>query len=297
MRTIEFHDPAQTEAFARDGFVLLPGLDAATVEALRSAYTEYCPDAVSQMYSNVHDLPLETNESIADLLRTVLTPVLQGCIEEYGIRGGTFLVKGRGESSECRLHQDWNATDEAEQLALVAWVPLCDVDEANGCLMVAPGTHDPELFPTIRGANVGDAHFALTGELMDHCRPVPMRQGEICVFAQNLFHGSLPNLSGEDRVAIYATLLPDDAPMLHYLRDENGVLRQIEIDNSFFYGGEAGDWHRGAGRRELHDTMKVQSRRGEVELDEFLKVMRARNPRPLPPPPKRRRFNAWWRQG
>lgn len=296
MKPIVFNDPALTESFERDGYVLLPGLDARTVAELRAEYASFCPHSVSKMYSNVHDLPLETNELIAERLRAVLSPILQDCIQGYDIRGGTFLVKGRGEESACQLHQDWNSTDETEQLALVAWIPLCDVDEANGCLVVAPGTHHPEMFPTVRGANVGDAHFELTDELLEHCIPVPMHQGEICLFAQNLFHGSLPNHSHEDRVALYSTLLPAGTPMLHFLRDVDGTVRQIEIDNSFYYGGEAGEWLQGSATRQLRTEPQVSRQRGEVKLDEFLEVMRGHQAQPLPSGSKRRRLLAWWRR-
>lgn len=264
-----FRRPEWSEAFARDGYVLLPGLDATAVAALRAEYDRLCPPEVEHMYSNVHDLPAETNRHIADLLVEALSAPIAAVVEGYDVRGGTFLVKGRGHDSDCRLHQDWNTVDEGEHQALVAWIALEDVDEGNGCLVVAPGTHDRRAFATVRGANIDDPHFPLVGDLLERCRSVPLRAGEICLFAQNLFHGSWPNHSARDRVALYAGVLPVGVPMLHYLRGPDGAVRRLAIEDDFYYSGEAGRWARPEAEGAIHE-LPIEDAREPVELDELI---------------------------
>lgn len=269
-----FVEPLHDDEFRRNGYTVLPPLDAQVVAELRAQSAATCPAGVRQMYSNVHDLPLEVNTHIGDLIQAALAPVVRELLSGYEVRGGSFLVKGTGHDSECLIHQDWNAQDESEHLALVAWVPLTDVDVGNGCLVVAPGTHDVGSFPTLRGANISDAHFALDGELADRCVSLPLSAGDICIFAQNLFHGSWANQSDHDRVALYAGLLPVGAPTIHYLRDSTGTVRRLEVDNDFYYSGEAARWASGTVPSDLDTYPSVADPMGTVQLDELLRFLR-----------------------
>lgn len=99
-------------------------------------------------------------------------------------------------------HQDYPYTQDSPD-ALIYWIPLQDVDESNGCLMVAPGSQRLGVAP-VRVAL--DALGIRTPALADPTLPdgfphlsLPMRLGEVLVFSAVLLHRSQDNRSGVAR--------------------------------------------------------------------------------------------------
>ncbi|MCB0962451.1 MAG: phytanoyl-CoA dioxygenase family protein [Acidimicrobiales bacterium] len=276
MTSVTFIDPARSAAFERDGYTVLPPIDRSVVAELMDTYDQLGTPAVTGMYSNVQGQAQAVNEEIARRIVEVLEPQVRDHILGYRVQGGVFIVKGAGDKSECPLHQDWNAVDESEAVGLVAWVPLVDVDRENGCLVVVPGTHRHDAFPTLRGPNVDSAHLPIEGVLKESVVSLPMRAGEICIFAQSLFHGSWTNRSDRTRVALYAAALPKDARMIQYLRDSSGAVRQVEVDEGFYYSGEAARWASGDVPPDLSTHPSVSADHELVAESELLRFVNTR---------------------
>jgi ectoine hydroxylase-related dioxygenase (phytanoyl-CoA dioxygenase family) len=227
------------------------------------------------MYSNVHDLPVEINRTVGAMINEALGPLVQSLCADYTLKGGTYLVKGCGPDSVCKVHQDWNTVDESQFVGLVVWVPLVDVDRSNGCLVVSPGTHRRELFPTYRGASFESPHLDLDADIQPHLIDLPLLAGEICFFAQNLFHGSWPNLSGDVRASLYAGAIPREAHMLHYHQADADSLVVLPIDEEFYYSGAAAALASGESP-ELTPTEIIPSASNvEVSKEAFLSTVRS----------------------
>jgi hypothetical protein len=161
------------------------------------------------------------------------------------VAGGAFLVKGTGPESECTVHQDYDNVDERLGTSVSIWCPLEDVGEGNGALVVLPGSH--RLFDVARVVTLPSVRLDLE-DVEDLATLVPVPAGHGVVYAHNLFHGSVRNHTGRERVVITCGVIPDELTHLHYWPDpeRDGQLRKVGIDADFFYGGLTELW---AGRR------------------------------------------------
>lgn len=102
-------------------------------------------------------------------------------------------------------HQDWpywpTITPLTDQVS--AWIALDDVDEANGCMSMVPGSHTwgncIEFLHTIKDFK------AMPGQYKDHkieVKLAPVKKGEVHYHHGLTWHGSHANTSGRPRRAI-----------------------------------------------------------------------------------------------
>ena len=95
-------------------------------------------------------------------------------------------------------HQDYPYVQDSPD-ALIYWIPLQDVDEENGCMMVAPGSHQQGIVPVKMDSPTPckkDLHLAdaAVASLYPKLR-LPVKMGDVLVFNTLMLHRSCPNLS------------------------------------------------------------------------------------------------------
>jgi hypothetical protein len=106
-------------------------------------------------------------------------------------------------------HQDFPYVMDSLD-AVVFWIPLHDVDETNGALWIAPGSHklglqklaidDPN---NVRNNKQKVMHIADTSFLDRFPRlRVPAEAGDVLVFSTLLLHASGPNISNRARFTL-----------------------------------------------------------------------------------------------
>ncbi len=156
------------------------------------------------------DLGIWNNEvfsrAIYDLLvYPPLLDVIEDLIGPEITVNGDYWVRPKvpgGKIITYPWHQD-SAYYGPESLTipiLTVWAPLVDVDEHNGCLKVIPGSQKWGLRPT----RWEGPHLVPTEDIeaMGEPRTLPMRVGDVVIFSQFTFHGSLMNHSEEVRWSI-----------------------------------------------------------------------------------------------
>lgn len=101
------------------------------------------------------------------------------------------------------LHQDSQYYGKPSQHAhiITVWIPLVDVDEANGCLYVIPGSNRWELIDSARDENQNMRSF-VDVEARSRAIPLPMKFGDILLFHNMTFHGSKVNQTSQVRWSI-----------------------------------------------------------------------------------------------
>ncbi len=110
-------------------------------------------------------------------------------------------------------HQDQAGTlPEADESNIVtAWLAINDATEANGCLMVIPGSHRGELLPhgplPHGGAGIPVEHLP-SAEFV----PLPMPRGGAIFMTARTIHRSLPNVSDGIRWSVDARYMPIGRP-------------------------------------------------------------------------------------
>lgn len=80
-------------------------------------------------------------------------------------------------------HQDWPSM-EASNNSLVVWVPLVDVNENNGSIIIYPGSHKQGVLPF--KSNGGFAEVEYEGESIQP----DMKIGDVAIFSTMLVHQS-----------------------------------------------------------------------------------------------------------
>ena len=205
------------ESLARDGWARLPALDAETLGRLRDVAGEIDAALVRQLGSTRRDLEqLVPDADVAlrrsgnDRLRAVLSPHLSAWFPEHRAVAFNVIVKRAGRQ-EVPLHRDFALVDERSgEAALQLWIPLTDVDDDGGALVVAPGSHRDA--PAIRC--VGSTDEKKSAESTTTLR---LRAGEGVVFTNRTVHGSTPNRTSRARVAVGAIVVRREIGLAHWI--------------------------------------------------------------------------------
>jgi len=206
--------PVMSESFKslfdRDGYVVARGLfGTAEVDRLRDHYM-----TVRERGSYEHDLvgvqprardPLRRYPRMAQMhrwddasLRWLLDARLRDALvtlagaDPYAVQSMLYF-KPPGSRGQA-LHQDNFYLRAAPGTCIAAWMALDRCDEANGCLLVVPGSHRWPLLCTERA----DTKLSFTDVTVplppgQAARPVRVNPGDVLFFTGSLVHGSAPN--------------------------------------------------------------------------------------------------------
>lgn len=156
--------------------------------------------------------------------------------ENVTLMGGTYLYKPPTAESQLYPHQDASISDEKNFLSIYAWVPLCDVNESNGCMFFLPKSHLVKNY--FRSLNVPWVFEGLAEQMLPAMTPVKMKAGEVLFFHSMMVHASPANLSTVPRVAVNYFIKSASAKFLHpYIGDDTprGKVELFEINPDFYY--------------------------------------------------------------
>jgi hypothetical protein len=204
---------AEVELPADEGFAeqllhlaLTPGFDPGTLAEV-DLTLPHMPFTVPQRGTRFHIgsavVGLMANPRLTSLLESLLGPALlaspnQHCrlklpvpddVSGFGARVGETLY------APTMWHQDYmtQMPSSADTPLVTCWVPMSDVDEEKGCLVVVPGAHrDPELLPWPMPSEV-------SLDLDRRGVPLPVRKGDVILLHKRIPHSAMPNRSGEVR--------------------------------------------------------------------------------------------------
>jgi ectoine hydroxylase-related dioxygenase (phytanoyl-CoA dioxygenase family) len=187
------------EAFARQGFVHLPGFFApAEVDDLRSAIEEAgrrregassLDDGGMTFYSLLFPLSPALQAFVSQpALLDLVCPLVD---DDVWVRWDQAVVKRAGAPT-FPWHQD-NGYSLLRAEHLQAWVALTDAGADDGGLWVVPGSHATSLSHHHRGAHVAVDEEPSGGHAVD------ATAGDLILFSSRLVHRTTPNTSGRDR--------------------------------------------------------------------------------------------------
>lgn len=159
-------------------------------------------------------LPHRQHPFFWDLLRNSgITRVLNDLLgPDTTLLTSKLNTKAPGGGRAVEWHQDWAFYPHTNDDLLAFGLMLEDVDEANGPLMVIPGTHrGPVLSHHANGVFAGaidpddplfqpDKAVTLTG-----------KAGSMTVHHARILHGSAPNMSDRNRMILFYEIAKGDA--------------------------------------------------------------------------------------
>ncbi|MCF8256213.1 MAG: phytanoyl-CoA dioxygenase family protein [Flavobacteriales bacterium] len=219
----------------KDGYVVVPFLDADTVRELKAFFLENHPQGVNGFYATAHsaDIPFRNrmNDGIKQAFERPISRYFIGC----RALGGSFVVKSNTQKDRLHPHQDWNIVDEEKYRSFNIWVPLVDLNGRNGAIRVMPGSHG--WVRNFRGPSIPDAFQQVQEEIWKRMVPLHMKAGQALIYDHRLFHASDPNLTDELRVAAVFGIIPDEAKMFYYF-GRDGKVEVYESSVEFFMTGD-----------------------------------------------------------
>jgi ectoine hydroxylase-related dioxygenase (phytanoyl-CoA dioxygenase family) len=133
-----------------------------------------------------------------------------------GVRynGNKLNIKGAESGSPVEWHQDWSFYPHTNDDLLAVGICIDEMTEANGCLLIIPGSHKGPIFDHHQ-----DGHFvgAVTDPDFDDAtaEKVELPAGGISIHHVRALHGSLPNRSPKPRRLLLFQYASDDSwPLL-----------------------------------------------------------------------------------
>ena len=203
-------------AFARDGFVILPGLFSAAecqvwkaegervLAEVRRAHQAAGRDADAELASGVYVglsqrspvfAALTADPRLTGALREVLGPDLAFISDK-------LVFKDDRTEFATPWHQDYAYWQGAHKPSF--WIALHDATTENGCLKLMPGSHQRELAHDEVASRKG---FGRRLEAIDESKAVaaPLAAGGAVLFHDLTLHASFPNRSGQPRWALIPT--------------------------------------------------------------------------------------------
>jgi phytanoyl-CoA hydroxylase len=177
-----------------------------------------------------------------DRLRQYLTTILGR--EPYAIQTMIYF-KPPGSRGQA-LHQDQYYLRAHPGTSIAAWMALEEIDVANGCLQLVPGTQDiPLICPVAADATASFTNIAVPLPAELNPVPIELSPGDVLFFNGQLVHGSFPNTTADRfRRALVGHYIEGHARRVAAF--DHPVLRMdgtvaTEVGNSP-NGGKCGDW-------------------------------------------------------
>lgn len=232
-RTDTRSTPAEaTLALDRDGCAVHSLLSAAQVAALRACFARLGPapgDGCNARSRTSLSFDPHHRAMVDRELRSALEEPLRDLVPDHRLLCASFAVAWPGPTSGTGVHREPVTTDERVHHSLLAWIALEAVDEHNGQLVVAPGSHRwPSWDET--GTDASDPLPTELGRRIarEHSVPVPLHPGQAAVHDGALLKHSQPNSGDRPLLAVAAQLVPSDASTAAAVVEE-GQLRVVSV--------------------------------------------------------------------
>ena len=233
---------AQLDLILEDlGFVVLRGAGVDLIRPARRLHRQVAgsvpPGFHSTMYSSDDTAKRRVNEGLTSLF----TPLLDRLFVGHRPLLSSFVTKGRGAEGTMPPHQDWTFVDEPGGSSFNVWVPLVDVDQRNGAMLLLPRGH--RLPRTIRGTDTTNPFERIEHLVVPRMVSLDMHAGDVLVHDHRVLHGSPPNARRRPRIVAGCAVVPQGAEVVHYRSVAPGRLDRYQVEDRFFtdhtYGAAA----------------------------------------------------------
>ncbi|PCH95432.1 MAG: hypothetical protein COB85_04560 [Bacteroidetes bacterium] len=243
MRQI-FRDRQLNHDFDRDGYAIVPMLDETDVEQLRDLYNsntnrEFGEGFHTSFLSKDVDFKKLVYQKFAELFNNKLNE----CLNDYRVLFTHYLIKEPNTHFHFDLHVDATTVDESRHTAVTIWCALEDINEHNGGIFVWKSGHK-----FINGYRTVSVHNPVAENIRDLVKErgnessIVLKKGEAIIMDQKLPHGSMPNVTGNRRIAAGLHLVPKDAECIMCFEDKDHNMSVYKIiDDDFYLNGFAGE--------------------------------------------------------
>lgn len=219
----------------QNGYVVKPFLTEDEVATLTDFYYASHPKQLDGMYATAHVPDLDLRMKMNDFIKQVFVRANEENFVNINALGGSFIAKGKGEQGSLQPHQDWNIVDEHQYRSFNIWVPLVDLHDDNGVILILPNSH--LWLESYRSANIPSAYTPVYDVLWKKMQPLYMKAGEALIYDHRLVHASGPNNTDQIRLAAVYGIIPKEARMRYYHKADENTIEEFESNPEFFLYG------------------------------------------------------------
>ena len=222
------------------GYSIENKLSQEKIDKLTAVYDKYHDIKAENggMFYSIYSQDLEYRNNVSREIANILGTFLDENLKDYKTMLFSFVVKLPGGNSEFFLHQDTTGLDEHKHSALNIWIPLDDVEDANGCLSIVEKSH--KWFSPYRSISFPAPYDNIQPTIKKYLTPLEMNKGEVLFFDNRLLHNSNINYSNQPRIAVVCGLFPQEAEMITCFKEEyklEGDMELIKNSDNFLNEG------------------------------------------------------------
>jgi ectoine hydroxylase-related dioxygenase (phytanoyl-CoA dioxygenase family) len=158
--------------------------------------------------------PTEISASYLDVVTNSRTPDMVADLIGPNVKFHHSKINAKlpGANTEVKWHQDFPFTPHSNDDLVTALLALDDVDETNGPLIAALGSHKNGLAGLWHnGAFTGVAGDAESSAWAKEAKTFTMKAGSVCLMHTRAGHSSGPNLGARPRRLFIAVFSAEDA--------------------------------------------------------------------------------------
>lgn len=224
-------DEQMNSELQKEGFVVLPLLDALQTSELTTYLNQKTNLDSGTFYATAHAQDVDFRSEMSDKIVEVIQGKVNQNFQNHELLGASFIVKTKQLNQVLQPHQDWNIVDESKYRSYNIWIPLVDLNEDNGVILVMPKSH--AWIKNYRHSSIPCSFQEVHEQLFNHMKPLYLKAGEALIYDHALLHASLPNNSQNDRIACACGIIPKGAEMKFYWNNE-GFIEEYESSKAFF---------------------------------------------------------------
>ncbi|WP_374794581.1 phytanoyl-CoA dioxygenase family protein [Aerosakkonema funiforme] len=216
-----------------NGYAVIDLLDETEVKNLLKFYDKYSPSkdpSHPNIIATMTASDLSYRRMTTQEIKNCFSPKLANLFPDYRAVMCNFVAKNPHGLGEMLIHQDPSLVDETSIKSFGVWCPLIDVNEQNGCLQVVKKSHllNSQFRPLFTFAGFPYSQAILSLLKLDYLTSIPMKAGQAIIYDRRLLHGSPPNSSNMERVAVVFSLVPENI-LPHFCYRETSTSSKIEL--------------------------------------------------------------------
>ena len=230
MQASTFKDPNIEAQMEANGYTIVPGfLNGEEVAFLKNYYQSLHTDhdPTMNMWSSLWNVPPEKRKEVSETILQVIKPHMRTTFDNWKIPVGAFMSKCMGEQSVCTPHRDYSILDENEFQYRNLWIPLVDITDQNGALVVFKGSH--KVFTNILPMFNPWPYEKYSALMMKYATTVLVKAGDLVVYRDRCLHGSFTNRSNKYRPVVHFGCFPPDAQLCYFYLDQQQPHSKVEM--------------------------------------------------------------------
>lgn len=226
-------DAALQNELQEKGYTFFPPVPEAPLNALatffQSQLHRFSADTISCV-SVTHE-EADVRRVCQEAIYNELKPYIEAHFKDYQLVLGTFFVKRPSAISSVGYHQDPSFCNPEEFPDLTLWIPLEDIDEGDGELVVVEGTHRQFNKLNLLTYTPDYIHIYKDGD----GTVLYQKKGHPVLFYNHLLHASKPVVNKPIRLAISLKLAHKAAKLYSYYKSDKGLFAErFKQEPNFF---------------------------------------------------------------